>query len=272
MKKTFFFSLAILVLTSCSGVEVTTGHLSDELRNEANSSGFTELCSEKGGSVEVASDVYCTLDYNGDGTVDSSEYCSYSNFAVGACSLDILASDDNLVVENSENIGIHNPSYLRAEGTREVYLTAELKAVLDIQGGKAILNFLEKGQVSAIQDLSFDVYNSEFFFLELYYVGDQNILLNNWDPNSQLSYYFFDGTAWTKLPVIEKIEKYLSENYPGYRTNSFWSSAQDIVGEIPGNIDISVSFNPTPSTPPRTLSLSFDPMTDEVKASTRLGY
>lgn len=183
--------------------------------------------------------------------------------------------DNNLVVENPENIEIHNPGYLRAEGTREIYLTAALKAVLDIEGEKAILNFLEKGEDSEIQDLSFDVYNSESFFLELYYVGDQNILLKNWDPNSQLSYSFFDGTVWTKLPVIEKIEKYLSENYADYSANSFWSNAQDIVGEIPGTIDISVSFNPSASSPwqvPQTLSVSFDPKTDEVKASTRRGY
>lgn len=186
--------------------------------------------------------------------------------------VEVPAVDNNLVVENPENIEIHNPGYLRAEGTREVYLTAELKAVLDIQGEKAILNFLEKGESSAIQDLSFDVFKSESFFLELYYVDDQSILLKNWDPNSSLSYSLFDGSAWTKLPVTEKIEKYLSENYSGYRTNSFWSSAQDIVGEIPGSIDISVSFNPTPSTPPLTLSVSFDPKTDEVKPSTRRGY
>lgn len=53
-------------------------------------SGFRELCSAKGGSIEMADDFYCTLDYNGDGRADSSEYCSYSDYSAGKCTLELI--------------------------------------------------------------------------------------------------------------------------------------------------------------------------------------
>lgn len=104
MKKIVFLSFATVLLTSCSGAEVSTEHLNDEPSNEADSSAFTELCSQKGGIVEVAGEPYCTLDYNGDGAVDSSEYCSYSSFTAGECSLELPASDESLTEETLEEL------------------------------------------------------------------------------------------------------------------------------------------------------------------------
>jgi hypothetical protein len=77
MKKYLF--LLALVLGACSGGKAPV---------EPDTSGFKELCRQKGGTVEVAGDVYCTLDYDGDGGVDSSEYCSYTDFTAGECNLD----------------------------------------------------------------------------------------------------------------------------------------------------------------------------------------
>lgn len=104
MQKFFFLSLAPLILTACSSEELSTDNLIDESTNEEDSSAFAELCSEKGGSVEVVDELYCTLDYNGDGAVDSSEYCSYSSFTAGECSLELSASDESLTERTVEEL------------------------------------------------------------------------------------------------------------------------------------------------------------------------
>lgn len=78
----------MLVLASCTSIDVNTGDsLKNELRTEAQSSSFIDQCRGAGGSIEVAADIFCMLDFNKDGQVDSSEYCGYSDFIAGGCTL-----------------------------------------------------------------------------------------------------------------------------------------------------------------------------------------
>lgn len=69
MKKYLF--VLVLVLSACAN----------------DTSTFKDLCAQNGGTVEVADDIYCTKDYNGDGTIEGSEICGSKDYAAGACSL-----------------------------------------------------------------------------------------------------------------------------------------------------------------------------------------
>jgi hypothetical protein len=176
--------------------------------------------------------------------------------------------------QGAEQVEIHNPAGLSFAYSSEVYLNPTLKASLELDSdGKAILHFLENDKVSPVPDITFDFGDSEFFSLQVYYIDDQNIVVyNNYDPDTSLSFYFYDGAEWAKLPVSEKIEEFLVGNRSDYRPNTFWKVAFDLEGEIPGYIDIAVAWNPTLSTPPVNQSLSFNVRTREVISSNRKGY
>lgn len=86
LRKTGFILVSIspLLLLGCSGAEAPV----DDLENETSSADFARLCNEKGGTIEVAGEeFYCFLDFNGDGSLDSREYCTHSDFDDGECSL-----------------------------------------------------------------------------------------------------------------------------------------------------------------------------------------
>lgn len=95
MKKIFSTISLSLFLISCS-------------TEEPVSTVFAELCSEKSGIVEVADDVYCNIDYNGDGFVDSSEYCSYTDFTSGLCDLDGYTETVSCLISEGEAENLAN--------------------------------------------------------------------------------------------------------------------------------------------------------------------
>lgn len=76
-------SISILLLLGCSGGETPV-----DLENKTSDADFARLCNEKGGTIEVAGEeFYCFLDFNGDGSLDSREYCTHSDFDAGECNL-----------------------------------------------------------------------------------------------------------------------------------------------------------------------------------------
>ncbi|QQR54469.1 hypothetical protein IPG41_04685 [Candidatus Peregrinibacteria bacterium] len=163
------------------------------------------------------------------------------------------------------------------ENLDEAKLSPEMKVVLkpEVQGSinQVYLEFSQNNGKSTVAPLLINGGILTSNHAIIYYTDATYIIVDSGEylTFQTTPFYFYNGIEWNRLPIEGKIEEVLYKEEPTFN-EAWWVGPEDVSGENPDSIDLSVSWNPTPETAPVSINVSFNVKTYEVKITDRHTY